>query len=309
MKKILAVLLSMILMLSGAAFAEGVQFAIDTISIIENNETVGTIPDPGIRVAFSTGESGVGVRAAIEAGGEVGFEVIGVLSDKLYLSATGISDVYSIGLEDLEKLLGSAENMGASSGIQLTEKDMALISQLISTFTTAAAAGYYSETYEEDNSTITGVTIMNEEVRAMISILLQLANNHPELLSQAGITNIYDVVEIPADVQLAIDAWYNPYEGGVAAGLDLYALELNKTRMVSLYGESDTASYIYLYAMMVEDDNVTQGVDAVIAISEDSGDWMIPVGTASVDIPSMSVGQIGKLMGEAKGLLGLFGLA
>lgn len=306
MKKIISVIVSLIMMLSVSACAAGIEIGINSVTLVENDAVVMQLDDPGFRLAFAEGENGAGLRAAMEADGQTALEAIVTLgAEKIFAKATGISDVYSIGMEAAGMLAQTAMSTVSSAGIELTEADMVVVGQIVETATAAAQNGMY---YSEDGSTM-GVTIADADIRALLAQVVELAKNHPELLAMAELTaEDLDVIAIPENIEISVDASLTQTDAGMTAQLAVFVVEGDITRIISLEVETDMASYVSLTGSAFENESVVMAANVVIGFTDDDGAWLIPADTASVDVMTMDEAQLEKLMTEAQAILSMFGL-
>lgn len=306
MKKIIAIIVSLIMMLSVSACAAGIEIGIDSVTLVENDAVVMQLDDPGFRLAFAEGENGAGLRAALEANGQTAMEAIITMgAEKLFAKATGISDVYSVSMETLGMLVQTAMGTVSAAGVELTEEDMVVIGQIVETATAAAQNGMYAS---EDGTTM-GVTISDADIRTLLSQVVALAKNHPELLAMAELTaEDLDVIAIPENIEITVDASLSYTDTGMAAQMAVFVVEGDITRIIALNADTDMASYVSLTGSAFENESTVMAANIVIGFTADDGAWLIPADTASVDVMTMSETQLEKLVTEAQAILSTFGL-
>lgn len=305
MKKIIAIIVSLIMMLSVSACAAGVQIGIDSVTLVENDAVVMQMEDPGIRLAFAEGEAGMGLRAALEADGQTAMEAIITLgAEKIFAKATGISDIYSVSMETVGALAQTA--MGSVGAmIEPTEADMALIEQLTGTAMAAVQNGMYAS---EDGATM-GVAISDADIRALVAQVTELAQAHPEILDASGLTaEDLAAFSIPEDIELTLDASLTNSETGMAAQLALFVADGEDTRIVALNAETDMATCVDFTFSAFENESTVLAANVVIGFDFIEGEWLIPADTASVDVLTMDEAQMEKLMTEAQSLMSMLGM-
>ena len=315
MKKIFAVIMALVMMLSASAFAAGMEIGLSSVTLVENNEIVMQIPDPGIRIAFAENAGDFGLRAALVADGQTALEAVITANDEILLArATGISDTYGVNIAQAMELLAPYMDQFTSmipSDLQLTEADMEIVNKLTATAGAAVSAGMYTS---DDGATM-GVKIGAEDMRTLWNLVVDLAAGHPEMLDAAGMTAAdLEEVRMPDYVNLEADASMSYTEAGISAGILFNVSEGTDVATVGLTVETDGASFVNIDAGLRQGDFIAMGAEIALSLAETDGAWLIPTGNITnaesiVNVLAMDEAQLNKLMGEAQGILSMFGLA
>lgn len=310
MKKIFAIVLSLIMMLSVSACATGIEVGLSSVTLTEKGDVVMQMPDPGIRIAFAENEDGLGLRAALVADGQTALEAVITLGvDKLMARATGISDIYAVNLEQLMAIVEPyMEQLTAMipADLQLSEADMAIVGQMATVVESAVANGVYTS---EDAATM-GVKIGAEDVRTLWGLGVELLGNHPEVLEMLEIpAEVLSELQMPADFNLSLDASLSYTDTGVAAALVLDAGQGGEAATIELTAATDLTSTATLGFAHKSGDLVFSAAEVVLSFAETDGAWMIPADAVTVDVLTMGEDQLNKLTSEAQGILSMFGLA
>lgn len=306
MKKIVAVLLSIVMMLSFTAYATTFDIGLQSLTIVESGTVVTELTDPGLRigVAQDDNDGSLGLRLAMEAEGTTIVEAIATLtSEKIMASVTGISDIYSVDLETAAILLVELGSSIGMDGIELSEADSAIVGEMSATVINALTTGAYTS---EDGNTI-GAIIGKEDIATLIGQCIALAQNHPELLALAEITSEdLDGFVMPESLDASINAYVTVTDASSIACLVLNFAEGDDTLAVTLSGETDRNGMLSLVFSVNEDGEVSS-MTIVLNVSEADDTWLIPADATTIDAFSMDDAQFEKLSGELEGLLGAFG--
>jgi len=306
-KKVIAIVISVIMMLSVSASAAGIQIGLDSFKLSQNGQTVMELTDPGIRLAFAENEDGVGLRAALEADGQTALEAIVTIGvENVLAKVTGISSVYGVSLEQLAGLAeGAVGTVTQSAGIELTQDDMIIIGEMGTILTNAMENGMYAS---EDGATM-GIRFTDAEIRQLLPLVIKLAENHPEILATAGISaEDLSGITIPADAALLVDAYVTSADTmavGIKADVTFQGETVNFTFVV----ETDLNSFVRIAFDVAQGGASMMAMEAVIGISETDGAWIIPANAEFIDAFAMTDAQTQTLLSEAESLLSMFGLA
>lgn len=306
MKKIVAILLSIVMMLSFTAYATTFDIGLQSLTIVESGTVVTELSDPGLRIGIAQDDNdgSLGLRLAMEAEGTTVVEAIATLtSEKIMASVTGISDIYSIDLETAAILLVELGSSIGMDGIELSEADNAIIGEMSATVINALTTGAYTS---EGGNTV-GAIIGKEDIATLIGQCIALAQNHPELLALAEIApEDLDGFAMPESLDASINAYVTVTDASSIACLVLNFAEGDDTLVVTLSGETDRNGMLSLDFSVNEDGEVSS-MTIVFNGSETDDTWLIPADATTVDAFSMDDAQFEKLSGELEGLLGAFG--
>ena len=293
MKKIFAIIISLVLMLSVSASAAGLEIRLDSFKATEGGEVTMELTDPGLRLAFAEGET------ALEA-------IITIGAEAIMAKMTGITGVYGVNLEQLAALAETTVGtVTESAGIEpeFTEEDMTILTEMGEILTGALETGMYAS---EDGTTM-GIKVTDAEARKLLPLIVKLAENHPEILESAEIpAEVLSELTIPEEVAIVVDAYLTNGEV-MAAGLKVDLTAGEETLTIELIAETDMASYVRIALDCNEGETSVAGLEIVIGISETDGAWLIPADTEYIDIASITDDQMTVLMTEAEELLSMFG--
>lgn len=305
MKKIVAILLSIMMMLSFTAYATAFDFGLESFTLVESGTVISEMTDPGLRLSIGEDDDGsLGLRLALEADGTTAIEAIAMLtSEKVMASMTGISDIYSIDLQTAAILLVELGDAIGMNGTDLTDADAAIVGEMSATIANAISTGAYAS---EDGNTI-GVIIGKEDITTLIGQCIALAQNHPELLALAEIApEDLDGFSMPDSLDATIDAYIAVTDVSTIGSLSLNFAEGDDTMSITFSGETDRNGTLSLSCAVNEDGEVS-AMNIVLSILETDDAWLIPADTATIDVITMDETQMTKLTTELENLLTVFG--
>lgn len=118
MKKLLAIFLCAVLLLSACAFAEGKELTLSNIQIDANGNPI-DLSGIDLRLSYAKDGESSDARLAIDGNGaELANLTVSLQGDELLLAATGLSKVYALTLDD------AAGEQEEQDGIAFTEQDL-----------------------------------------------------------------------------------------------------------------------------------------------------------------------------------------
>jgi len=135
MKKLVAVILSLVMLLTACAFAEGGELILNNIVLSMGDQGELDFSGIDLRLGYGGNENFAGVNLAVDANGQNALNGVAALSEEqLVLILEGLSDIYAVDLASVMELAGGENVQGAFSngfsagfeaGKQVSEEDMA----------------------------------------------------------------------------------------------------------------------------------------------------------------------------------------
>lgn len=312
MKKLLAILLSVLMFLGAFAVAEGGSMTIGNVQVSANGEMLLDLSGLELVLAAAEDDSGMGLRLALNYGENGSDEVIAWLSETaLALKASFLSDVYFMDIGLIAEQFGEDISIEAAEDVvsQISPEDAAAAQEILAVIMEALEAGVTDggeveidgASYEKID-----IEITEAETGKVMDAVFALLENHPDLLENtefssfselrqtvnpqlnaSGIVCVGDAGMV-VDVTLAVSATMLP----APATLNLY-LDCAQGST-----EDEQLVHVELTAGMA-DQSGTLALDLTLA--DDEGAWIpAEVGNA-VDVMSAlnDTAQWEKVMGEA----------
>ena len=299
MKKILAILLSLVMLLSACAFAEneGAEIVLGDIVVLEGETPILDLTGLDLILGVVTGETN-GMQLALGAAdNEVLALNIALAGEQLLLGMTGVSGVYSLDIAE------AAESVGIDANLTLNvnevteaikpEDQLALMALLTEAAALVQAGTTDAGTQEVEGVTyeVTSVEITAGQLKPLLEKAVVILDNYSYMLEDSGVesfTQLYEALT-PA---LAVS-------GVILDGENSGVIDFMINGSLYSGTETETSGYVNLYleGAEVNDDQVAMYVEATIGTGEDSytlafnldvtdendGSWM-PASDAPVDL-------------------------
>ena len=191
MKKLLAILLSALMLLSAFAAAEGGSVTLGNVQVSANGEMLLDLSGLELVLAAAESDAGLGLRLALNYGaGSADEAVVWLGGTELALKASFLSDAYFM---DVGALAGEVEE-GFSPEVvedvasQLSEEDVAAAQAIVAAAAEVLQAGVTDGGETEIDGAryaVTEVDIPEAETEKVMDAVFALLDNHPELLEDS----------------------------------------------------------------------------------------------------------------------------
>ena len=273
MKRLMAALLCMLLVLAPAALAAGKDATISNMSITVNGEEYAL---NGIELVFGTGETddAAGVRIAVNANGETAADLsLELLGDKIIAYADGVSDVYSIDLQTISEMLDESMaeyNVNWEEVFQVIEEKLPEMlekwSASIDKITEVVAGGIAEDgTVDLNGETATHyvISIGEDDMQTLISELSALLSDF--------VTDLDVEVEGVALDDAESGAKRFSVEGTADVGETVMAAEIRVFARDEETGETETLVVVLNSTSTEEDGKTTRKMDSDIYAETEEG--------------------------------------
>lgn len=247
MKKLLAVLLSVMLMVSACAFAEGMGVTVNNIQVDMGGGEVLDLSGLDLLLGYSGNETQGGAYIGLAGNGaEIIRANIAANEEKILANLTGLSDTYSISMEEIAALLqasgvdlSSLTQGGGLAGAMSQEDTMALMG--IAMQAMGAVTGCMSDggmvDIEGASYACTKIALTEDTIGAILNSVAAFVDTKPEVLASLGIPS---ATQFLAESGLKIGVEGELLLGEADSILDLYLTVTNASNpegsTVELYG-------------------------------------------------------------------------
>ena len=318
MKKWLAVLLSVLMLFSTCALADGMDVTLSNVQVAANGQMVIDLSGMDFGLSFASDGSGVGLRLKIANGGQTMDDaVLAVLEDGLLLESSALSDSYTMALE---ALLGTVDvnALAENATSSISPEDGAVLEDLGAVFAgilDTSIADADAATIDGVEYSVKSVEISQEQMDEVIDCLLRIMDNHPELLRQLGVSSASELKEA-LDPRLSVSGnVYDSENSGlldVTVTLGISALPEPATLRLYIEGAGDVAEGgVTLHTEFTGAMGVNEGILALdIALANDRCAWLpTAVPEDAVDVMELMADQeaaqatLQKLQTEATALV------
>lgn len=312
MKKLLAILLGALMLLSAFAVAEGGSVTLGNVQISANGQMMVDLRGLELELAAAQGDGGMGVRIALDYDGKGRDEVIGWLSDAvLALKASFLSNTYCMDLEEIGQMVGSDLSPETAGDLlnQIPAEDMAAVMSIAvaaqECFQTGVTDGGEAE-IDGARYAVTSIEITEAQTGKVMDAVFALLDNHPEILSDSEFSSFS---ELRQAVNPQLSASGSVYTGDagclVDVTLSVSAAMLPEPAKLKVYaeqkaGDAGDAQQLHIeLAVDAMDQNGTLSLD--VALAADDGAWIPAQVGDAVNVMSVlgDSAQQQKLVGEA----------
>ena len=261
MKKIISLILVLMMLVSACAMAAGKEITIGNVMLGDNAGSVIDFSGIELKFAAAANDNSAGVSVAAAAAGEDVVRVV-LSADEAgaYLSADGISDVYSISMETIAELLSTY--LGS---------ELANLEVLVGQITTIAAEGFEKmlaiveeSMTEAGTQEISGqeyvvydVYVSSEAVMEIYGIFDEFVALYPQMMEGTGYSSFTEMFESEG-IDMTIDGQAFYGENGVME--DLYA---------NIDGEAVSNVFASVEYVYYEDMDLN-GIDIYVALYDPS---------------------------------------
>lgn len=262
MKKLLAIILCAVMLLSAAAFAEGTELTINNVVISGSDGTVIDLSGIDLKLAIDKLENQLGLRLTLGGNGEeIASGMASLDESQLLLAATGLSSVYGLDV---------AELTAALQGMMITEQDVQDFIAVWEAWSAAMDAAITDLGIEE----IEGVAYQNysinvpaEATDALYTGIIAILDRHPMIVSQLLADTGYNTLaELYAAMEVAITM-----EGSVSISETDMTMNLVATGVGADNAQVQVGGDMYM-ATIVDEATGTTAMDITFMLSEINGD-------------------------------------
>lgn len=253
MKKILAILMTLAMLLSACAFAENenAEIVISDVVVLAGEMPVLDLTGLGLKIGAVT--EPLGLQLALSAADqEVAALNLGVAEngEQLLLSMTGVTGVYSLDADVIGQAIEDAGvdvdaianvDMNEVTSMISTEDQLALMSLAMEAAAVAQAgvtAGG-TETIDGVAYDVTKVEITAEQIKPLMDKAVDIVDNYPELLAEAGIE---DLAQTYAEISPALSV-----SGTILDGEETGVIDFTVNGALYSGTEEEAGGYVNLY--------------------------------------------------------------
>lgn len=241
MKKLFCMIIAVIMLISACALAEGKVLTIGNIVLGDGSETLVDFSGIELKLAAAENQDTAGVSVAVAADGEeVARAVLSVDNEGLYLSATDISDVYSLSMDYIEAFI--YEMIG---DVNIEEMLETYLNEILESFEAYMAIFEeclsYTGVYELDGVEYDVYTLSIDHEHCMEIYALYDAILAPfsSIWDDTGYTSFVDMFESEG-VEMTMSA--DIYVSEEAMMMDMYAF-LDDEALVNAFVTFETSYY------------------------------------------------------------------
>lgn len=278
MKKILAVMMTLVMLFSACAFAENenAELVISDVVVLAGEMPMLDLTGLGLKIGAVA--EPLGMQLALSAAGQEAVALnLSVAEDKLLLSMTGVTGVYSI---DTAVIGQAIEDAGVDMDVeaitnldmnevtaQISAEDqlalMALAMEAVAVAQAGTTAGG-TETIDGVAYEVTKVEITAEQIKPLMDKAVDILDNYPELLAEAGIE---DIAQAYAGIAPALSV-----SGTILDGEETSVIDFTVNGALYSGTEEEIGGYVNLYLEGKEtgEDAVSMYLKATAGAGEES---------------------------------------
>lgn len=207
MKKFLAILMTLVMLMSTCAFAEATEaesakIVLDDIVLYEGDTALIDLSGIGLSLSAYNSET-PGLQLGLTASDEeVAGLSVAVDGTKLLLGMTGVSNAYSVDIVDVVELFAVDAGLIADPETEdmasiISEEDQLALAELIVEAVSLYEASAESSTEELDGTTydITSKYISMEDMDGLLKKAIAILDNYPQLAAGAGVESFAQMYE------------------------------------------------------------------------------------------------------------------
>ena len=285
MKKILAILLSLTMLLSAFAVAEGGSLAVENVQVSSNGEMLIDLSGLALALAAAQSENGMGLRVALDYGTDDADEAVAWISDTaLALKASFLSSAYYMELGSvMDALEGEISEDSAEELIQtLSEEDAAAIAAIAQAVEEVGQAGVTDAGEVEIDGVryqAVDIDIDAEASGQVMDAVFALLDNHPELLEDSAYES-FSALRAEVNPSVSVAGRVCTGENGAIVDLTFgFAVNMLPDGVtLNLYAKSEAGDaegdrkiHIVL-TVDAMDENIALAMD--VALAKDEGAWI-----------------------------------
>ena len=294
MKKVLAILLCMLMVFTGSAMAVSKELTIENVQVYMDDQVI--LDLSGIELNLAIGENAEygGIMAGIGANGkELLNGIVAIGAEEIVLGMTGLSDYYSINLEELVSLI---EAELAAQGLTLEDLVNEAMGGVSSAMTMDTAT---IEQLLEDAMTVLGNSMTDGGTTDIDGVTYQVINVR---ISQADMQILIDDLAAVLDVYAAdslegtgydnyaalmADAGVASYaEGTIYANEEVVVVDLYQTLVDTISETEETIEHyveVYMYEGETADELVTEIWYSLYLAEDNYTDYVMQIGVMTVE--------------------------
>lgn len=312
MKKLLAILLSVLMLLGAFAVAEGGSMTFGNVQISANGEMLLDLSGLELVLAAAENDNGLGLRLALNYGDNSSDEAIAWLSETaLALKASFLSDAYFMDIGPISEQLGEEFSIETAEDVvsQISPEDAAAAQEILAAIVEALEAGVTDggeveidgATYEKID-----IEITEEETGKVMDAVFALLENHPDVLENTEYSSFSEMRQA-VNPQLSASGSVCTNDTGLVVDVTLAvgATVLPGPATLKLYlnhaqGSTEDEQLIHLELTAgLAEQNGTLALDLTVA--DDDGAWIPAEVGDAVDLMSVmsDTAQQEKIVGEA----------
>ena len=318
MKKLLAILLSALILLSACAAAEAAKLTVKNVAASANGAVLFDLSGLDVELAVGTEDGRSGVSIALTSGGQdVERLTLAAIGSTVALFAGGLTDVYTLSIEQAAGILGQAtgeldiEDAIEDASQAMSPADAAAIEELAAAVQAAFAAGVTDGGAGELDGVpceITLVELSEEQLSAVLDALVKLLDNHKEQLAGSGISS-FSELRAALDPKLSVsgEAYETEDEECLNLTFTLTAAGLPAPATLEVYvecmegaAEGETSTGLAFVAGMGES---AYTLTLALETAQDDLAWIPAELGETVDVLTMDQAQLQKLQSEAMAML------
>lgn len=297
MKKLLAMLLCAVMLLSACAAAESYGVTLKNLYLAENGTPVLDLSGIGLGLEFGSRDDGGDMMISLLADGANMLDlVISGSAEGVLMSMTGVSDVYSVSAEVVESIVNSASQsvnvQVEEDTVQLTDAEKAALAELGERVAAAFSAGLSSQGTAEINGAsyeAMALNVSQESLRPIIDDFAKIMDNYSYVLEDTGFESFTQMVQtIDPQVSMSGEMYSGETGGIIDMSLNASVVGGSESGALAVYGEfaqgageNGFDSYMEI-TMSAAEESYTLAFE--LSGAAGTGDWAIPMGTESVDL-------------------------
>lgn len=297
MKKFLAILMTLAMLLSVCAFAEGegAEIILGDIRVFAGETALLDLSGLALRLGVYSDDENVGVQLAVDANDTEALALnVASESDGLLLGMSGVSDVYSLSYSSIAQMSGldldAILNMEAVTEA-ITAEDMTALTELAGEIAEAFVAGTTDGGMQEaDGETyhVTNVNVTEDQIQPLLEKAVAILDNYSYLLEDSDIESFS---ELYTELTPALSVNGAIYEQDDAVSVELVinasVLEGSEKGYLALNAaasesEEDRVDVYVELSVGTEEEDYTLAFNLGL-VDENDGSWM-PISDAPVDL-------------------------
>lgn len=272
MKKLLAILLCCMMLVSACAFAEGGELLINNIvvnMIDPTTEEATAIDLTGIDLKLAVGSEGenAGLRVTVGGNGaDIASIVAAVNAGKLLLGATGISDVYALDLEETVSAAGVPVDEGMA--LNLSDEDLMELAAIGQTAMMVIAGSVADAGAEEIEGVLYqnyAIEITEESVDSVLLPALDFVDSHPEIAAMLEVDESLRAAYEASGMKASVSGVFSISEVDLSGSLDLILRD-------TASGETAALSIAAFGSNIVDEANGVEAMDFTAALAVVDGE-------------------------------------
>lgn len=273
MKKLVAVIMSLVMLLTACAFAEGSELVLNNIVLSLGDQGELDFSGIDLRLGVGENESFAGVNLAVDANGQNALNGVAALSgEQLVLILEGLSDIYAVDLasimeqaggEAVQDAFSNGFSAGFEAGTQVSEEDMAELEAALEAWLAELDASLTAVETETGESYTFAVS--EEGNKALILAVMDVVDKTEagaEFAAENGAESMRALWE-NLGAEIALEGMIDQYEGMIG---------LNANAILTAEGETATLNLMGSLAEIVDEASGVSGIEFTGMLSAIEGE-------------------------------------